>query len=142
MLPSQYSGAFTLRITELLDSSTTYSVALPVWNTNIIPQRTPLMGRLSGVWVVEGAEARGVRYAVTRYDNFFSDRRGLLEYAPVLADYLETRFRRAVLGGNDDYVVLERRRVAVYAHSSPTPVPQSATAQPRPRVMIFSLSHR
>ncbi len=60
--------------------------------------------------VVEGAEASGVRIALTRYNNFFSDRRGLLEYAPVLADYLETQFRRSVLGGDDDYVLLEKRR--------------------------------
>jgi hypothetical protein len=63
-----------------------------------------------GQSVVDGAEANGVRIALTRYNNFFSDRRGLLEYAPALADYLETHFRRSVLGGDDDYILLERRR--------------------------------
>jgi len=60
--------------------------------------------------VVEGAERAGVQIALTRYNNFFSDRRGLLDYAPELADYLETGFRRAILGGNDDHILLAKRR--------------------------------
>lgn len=63
--------------------------------------------------VVEGAERNRVPIALTRYNNFFSDRRGLLDYAPELADYLETRFRRSIHGGNDDYILLERRRTPI-----------------------------
>jgi hypothetical protein len=59
MLPSQYSGPFTLKINDVLDPSIEYSIVLPTWNTNIAPARIPLHGRLSGIWVVEGAEDQG-----------------------------------------------------------------------------------
>ena len=60
MTPTQYSGPFTLRITDFVDSSVEYSIALPAWNTNIKPIRVPLQGRLSGVWVAEGATDQGL----------------------------------------------------------------------------------
>ncbi len=62
-----------------------------------------------GAAVVAGSEERGVTLAMTRYDNFFSDRVGLLDYAPVLSDYLVTHFERSFVGGNEDYIVYERR---------------------------------
>jgi len=67
------------------------------------------IGKDQGAGVVSGSEAQHVRLAVTRYDNFFSDRVGLLDYAPILSRYLLTHFRRVLVGGNDDYMVFERR---------------------------------
>jgi hypothetical protein len=62
-----------------------------------------------GAAVVAGAERSDVRLAITRYDNFFSDRVGLVDYAPVLVDYLATRFERAFIGPEQDYIVYRRR---------------------------------
>lgn len=62
-----------------------------------------------GAAVVEGAERSGVDVAITRYDNFFSDRVGLLDYAPVLAEYLVTHFERERIGPDQDYIVYRRR---------------------------------
>ncbi len=86
-----------------------------------------------GQSVVDGAEASGVRMALTRYNNFFSDRRGLADYAPVLADYLATTFRRAALGGNDDYIVLEKRRERVPRRASINALADCDTQQASPR---------
>lgn len=64
-----------------------------------------------GEEVVAGAEARGVRVALVRYDDFFSDRRGLREYAPKLAHYLLTRFDVELTIANERYLLLARRDV-------------------------------
>ncbi len=66
--------------------------------------------------VVEGAEAGGVRLVLTGYDNFFSDRVGLLEYAPRLASYLITHFERAYVGGLERYIAYRRRETPLPQH--------------------------
>jgi hypothetical protein len=71
-----------------------------------------------GAGVVSGAKAHGVRLAVTRYNNFFSDRVGLREYAPVLARYLRTQFDIEFTVAIDQYIFLSRRE---------TPLPESET---------------
>jgi hypothetical protein len=62
-----------------------------------------------GKGVAEAVEAQDVRYVVARFNNFFSDRVGLLDYAPELAHYLITRFERSFVGGRENYIVYERR---------------------------------
>jgi hypothetical protein len=62
-----------------------------------------------GAGVVSGAEAHGVRLAVTRYNNFFSDRVGLREYAPDLAQYLRKQFDIEFTVAIDKYIFLARR---------------------------------
>lgn len=62
-----------------------------------------------GASVVAGAEASGVRIIVTRYDNFFSDRVGILDYAPPLTDYVATHFDRDFIGPGQEYMVFRRR---------------------------------
>jgi hypothetical protein len=62
-----------------------------------------------GAGVVSGAEAHGVRLVVTRYDNFFSDRVGLREYAPALAQYLRNQFDIEFTVAIDQYIFLARR---------------------------------
>lgn len=62
-----------------------------------------------GQAVVDGSEARDVQLVMTRYDNFFSDRVGLLEYAPRLSSYIITHFQRAYIGGGEEYIVYRRR---------------------------------
>lgn len=62
-----------------------------------------------GAGVVSGAEAHGVRLAVTRYNNFFSDRIGLRDYAPELARYLRNRFEIEFTVAIDQYIFLTRR---------------------------------
>jgi hypothetical protein len=62
-----------------------------------------------GVGVTEALEDLGVDYAVTRYNNFFSDRVGLLDYAPELSQYLIENFQRSFVGGRENYIVYTRR---------------------------------
>jgi hypothetical protein len=62
-----------------------------------------------GAGVVREAEAKGVRLAVTRFNNFFSDRVGLREYAPELANYLRTQFAPVMTVGGDHVMILSRR---------------------------------
>jgi hypothetical protein len=66
-----------------------------------------------GAGVVSGAEAHGVRLAVTRYNNFFSDRVGLREYAPDLARYLRRQFDIAFTVAIDQYIFLARRETGL-----------------------------
>jgi len=61
-----------------------------------------------GAAVVEGAEAHRVQLALTRYNNFFSDRVGLRTYAPILAEYLISHFELLFMVGTEDYLVLRR----------------------------------
>ncbi len=63
-----------------------------------------------GEGVVEAADAADVRLVVTRYNDFFSDRVGLREYAPSLTRYLGTRFARVLIMGNDETIFLTRRQ--------------------------------
>jgi hypothetical protein len=67
------------------------------------------IGHDGGAGVVLGAEASGAPLAVTRYTDFFSDRVGLRDYAPVLVEYLDTHFELAYGVANDDYLLLRRR---------------------------------
>lgn len=67
------------------------------------------IARDGGAAVVEGVERNHVEVAITRFDNFFSDRVGLLDYAPVLAEHLVTHFAREQIGPDQDYIVYRRR---------------------------------
>lgn len=62
-----------------------------------------------GAAVVEGAKAHAGPLAIVRFNDFFSDRRGLREYAPVLVDYLRTHYDMAYKVGREDFVHLRRR---------------------------------
>jgi len=66
------------------------------------------IGHDRGTAVVEGAELHRAQLALTRYNDFFSDRVGLREYAPILAEYLATHFELLFTVGREDYMVLER----------------------------------
>jgi hypothetical protein len=59
--------------------------------------------------VIDGSETNGVGLVITRYDNFFSDRVGLLDYAPDLASYIVSGYERAFVGGNESFIVYRRR---------------------------------
>jgi len=67
------------------------------------------IGHDGGRSVVEGARARGTKVALARFENFFSDRVGLRDYAPVLARYLRNEFDVAYTGFGDSVLFLERR---------------------------------
>jgi hypothetical protein len=71
-----------------------------------------------GAGVVEGSERREVGLAITRYNDFFSDRVGLRDYAPKLVDYLETDFALTWTAGDQDYLVFRRRPVPVPLEAS------------------------
>jgi len=60
-----------------------------------------------GAGVVEAAERHRVRLVVSDFNNFFSDRVGLRDYAPKLAQYMRTRFapRFDVAGNRFRYLV-------------------------------------
>jgi len=71
-----------------------------------------------GAGVVAGSELREVSLAITRYNDFFSDRVGLRDYAPKLVDYLETDFALTWTAGDQDYLVFRRRPVPVPLETS------------------------
>ncbi len=66
-----------------------------------------------GAGVVEAAEKHHVNLVVADFNNFFSDRVGLRDYAPTLADYLRTRFepRFDVAGNRFRYLVRREESV-------------------------------
>jgi hypothetical protein len=71
-----------------------------------------------GAGVVAGARAAEVRLAVADYDDFFSERVSLREYAPLLVDFLRREFQVALSIGVDKQLFLERRE---------PPLPERAT---------------
>jgi len=62
-----------------------------------------------GEAVVHGAEQNAGSLAITRFNDFFSDRVGLRDYAPRLARYLRTHFEMKYTVGREDFVHLQRR---------------------------------
>jgi hypothetical protein len=62
-----------------------------------------------GAAVVRGAEEHGVSLAITRFNDFFSDRVGLRDYAPKLTNYLATHFEMQHYVGNEDFIYFRRR---------------------------------
>ncbi len=71
-----------------------------------------------GAGVVEGVEAGRVRLAVADYDDFFSERTRLRDYAPVLTEYLRRTFAPAFSVAIDKHLFLRRRA---------TPLPERPT---------------
>ncbi|MBW2726025.1 MAG: glycosyltransferase family 39 protein [Deltaproteobacteria bacterium] len=67
----------------------------------------------AGAAVAAGAEAKHATVAVTRMNNFFSDRVGFRDYAPVLADYIDTHFEQRYTIGRSEYLLYTRRVDAV-----------------------------
>ena len=63
----------------------------------------------AGAAVVEGSRARAGDLAVVRFNDFFSDERGVREYAPVLARHLEDDWEPVYKVGREDFVHLRRR---------------------------------
>ncbi len=63
-----------------------------------------------GEAVAQGSERSGTRLAITRFNDFFSDRIGLRDYAPKLAAYLRTHFEMKYTMGREDFVHLVRRK--------------------------------
>lgn len=61
-----------------------------------------------GEQVVAGAEANRVRWVLARYNNFFSDRVGLREYAPILWQYLRHNFRIEFAVSDNSLLFLHR----------------------------------
>lgn len=59
LTPTQYDGAITLIIQDANQPSTEYNLPLPAWDAALVPIRYPLNGRLSGVWVSQGANKQG-----------------------------------------------------------------------------------
>ncbi len=57
-IPSLYNGAFTLYI-DNRDNDADYTVEIPAYNNELQPTFMPFNGRLSGIWIVEGAADQG-----------------------------------------------------------------------------------
>ncbi len=62
-----------------------------------------------GAAVVAGARERAGPLAITRFNDFFSDHRGLRRYAPELIDYLHDEWDMKYKVGREDFVHLVRR---------------------------------
>ena len=62
-----------------------------------------------GAAVVTGAENHNTPVVITRLNNFFSDRVGLRDYAPVLSDYIDTHFEQRYTIGRSEYLLYTRR---------------------------------
>jgi hypothetical protein len=71
-----------------------------------------------GAGVVEGSEQSGVRLVVADYDDFFSERSRLRDYAPLLTDYLRRSFAPIFSVAIDEHLFLRRR---------PSPLPARET---------------
>ena len=67
------------------------------------------IARDRGAGVVADAESAGVKLVVTDYDDFFSERSKLREYAPLLADWVRRAFRIDFLIGSDSQIFWTRR---------------------------------
>jgi len=95
---------------------------------------------------VEASEAKGVPYVVARFNNFFSDRVGMLEYAPDLTDYVVTHFERSFVGARENYLVYKRRQEPgiEHAHESALSNCESETelAEVREHLLFSALYHR
>ncbi|MFT5695134.1 MAG: hypothetical protein ACI9QQ_001109 [Myxococcota bacterium] len=68
-----------------------------------------------GAAVADGAKAMGATVAVTRLNNFFSDRVGLRDYAPVLTNYIDTHFEQRYSIGRAEYLLYTLRDEPVAA---------------------------
>jgi hypothetical protein len=92
------------------------------------------------------SEAKNVRYVVARFNNFFSDRVGMLEYAPELTHYLATHFERSFVGAKENYIVYKRRHEPSVEHShwSALDACESETelAEIRDHLLFSALYHR
>ena len=64
-----------------------------------------------GRGVVEQSTTQDVEMVMTRFDNFFSDRVGLLEYAPVLSNHVITNYERDFIGNDENFIVYQKREV-------------------------------
>lgn len=62
-----------------------------------------------GAEVVSASEAAGVRYAITEANDFFSDEKGLRDYAPELVWYIRRNFKTERLIGGGKHVFWKRR---------------------------------
>lgn len=76
-----------------------------------------------GEAIVAGAERTRAPLAITRFNDFFSDRVGLRDYAPKLTDYLRTHFEMKYTVGREDFMHLQRR-------DEPIPLPEETKILP------------
>ena len=67
----------------------------------------------AGAGVAAGAMEHDTTVAVTRVNNFFSDRVGLKDYAPELADYIDRYFEHRYTVGREEYLIYSRRDEAL-----------------------------
>ncbi len=65
--PDQYNAAFTLVIRDALDDNIEYEVGIDAFSGLLKPRKFPMNGRLSGVWVVEGARDQGFVIAFNEF---------------------------------------------------------------------------
>jgi enamine deaminase RidA (YjgF/YER057c/UK114 family) len=92
-----------------------------------------------GAGVVDEAERSAVRWVVTRYDDFFSDRVPLRRYAPRLWRYLDTQFEIVEVEADNRALFLKRRTGAATKQTI-TPV-LGACAPPQENPHSQSIRH-
>ncbi len=68
-----------------------------------------MIGADQGQGIIDAAEAQEVRIAALRFNDFFSHRVGLREYAPPLAAYLRSHFKSIYYRDDENFMLLERR---------------------------------
>jgi hypothetical protein len=67
------------------------------------------IGNDRGAGVAQAAEAERVRYVITRFHNFFSNKIGFLDYAPELAHYVRTTFTPMEIVGHNQTMLMKRK---------------------------------
>jgi 4-amino-4-deoxy-L-arabinose transferase-like glycosyltransferase len=70
-----------------------------------------------GAAVAAGAEENGATVVITRLNNFFSDRVGLRDYAPVLTEYIDRNFQQRYTIGRSEYLIYTRREEPIPSES-------------------------
>ncbi len=97
-----------------------------------------------GATVARGSRERAGALAVTRFDDFFSDRRGLRDYAPALVAHLRTDWEMKWRVGRDDFVHLRRREAAGAGQEGESILPHcevSPLAKVRDHLLYSALYH-
>lgn len=99
-----------------------------------------------GQGVVEASKQVNVDLVITRFDNFFSDRVGLIKYAPYLSEYIITHFERDHIGTDENFVVYKARpepeAETRFINALANCLSENQTAEVRDHLLFSAIYHK